>query len=102
MLRLEAKDISTNDYNKCKAKFKCHLLYQVLTDCISPHFSSPSMNLYIASFTANNLTFNDFFVFVLFNTFKYLLTAIALLIIPYSLTSLQAFKDSGYIFKEIK
>lgn len=90
LLRLEAKDTSTNYYYKFKAKFKSHLLYQVLTDCISPHFSSSSMNLYIASFTANNLPFNDFFLFVLlFNTFKYLLTAIPLLIIPYSLTSLK-------------
>lgn len=66
LLRWEAKDTSTSDYNKFKAKFKCHLLYQVLPDCISPHFSSSSMILYIASFTANNLTFNDFLYYSFF------------------------------------
>lgn len=42
---------ATSEYNRFKAKDKCQLLYQVLSDYISPHCSFSSMNSYIASFT---------------------------------------------------
>lgn len=99
LLRLEAKDTATNEYNRFQAKFKCHLFYQVLSTSALTVLPLQWTYILLPSLLYN-LTFNHIFVlFVfLFNTFEYLMPLV-LVIIPYSLTNLQGFKNNSQDIK---